>query len=240
MLSISKISDLALHIKKNQSVSGSPGSPFEADFAKIQVIADSLYPLTGNNWIQESKTNLSQDSAFTISKLDLEGLLYPFVRGDCFLPSESIARVAAVIRNPIFRHEWDADFDSATTLQFYDQGQSILIYTSKKAKFPASARDLIISIRFVKKDDGCMDILGSVDIDTDSDAGPVSEGKVRATALSASWRLVQKDKGVQLTYIAHANPGGTLPSAMFRMVLSGLAKSQRDCQVDHFRKDWIK
>ena len=150
--------------------------------------------------------------------------MYPFVRGDCFLPSESIARVAAVIRNPTFRHEWDADFDSATPLRIYEQGQSILIYTSQKAKFPASARDLIIAMKFVKKDDGSMDILGGSVVDTDAHARSVSAtGKVRATALSANWRLVQNEKGVQLTYIAHANPGGTLPSSMFRMVLSGLA-----------------
>jgi hypothetical protein len=184
----------------------------ELSIAKAEL--DVLYPR--DQWTTETVYRKT-----IISKLSLNSLMYPFVRGDSFYAGEQTERIISVIQNmTATRKEWDQRCDSVQILEVLDN-YSLLLYAVQKGQFPVSARDLGLVTCLERTSDSCTDFI-SISIE-DSKVPKTPRGLVRGYT-KAMWRLVQKPDGVDVTYIVYADPKGYVPSSIFRMVQNQLAQ----------------
>ncbi|KAJ3202177.1 hypothetical protein HDU67_000728 [Dinochytrium kinnereticum] len=158
----------------------------------------------------------SEAKGTKISMKTLPGATLPITRGDItFGPAHDIPSILAILRSPDERKNWDARFESAEVIENYGEVEGLL-HSYQKGQWPViSGRDFIVAFKVYTEGDTVLLIQTSVE---DPRGGEV-KGRVRAK-VTAGWilRPSASGSGTDVTYIVNADPAGTLPAALVKMV----------------------
>jgi len=199
---------------------GSHPKPIHTEFpnevAQARAIMDLLSnPQYERQWRVESVTD-----GFSISKMGFSGLPYDFIRGEAFFKNETTHRVMSILKSPNGRHDWDSRFDGYKIINMNPSHASTLAVSYQKGAPFVSGRDLATAM-YWDVYDGVEDFYC---VSVEDPRIPVISSMVRAHTILAAWRLTPRDNGVLVTYICHADPKGTFPSALFKMIQSSTAQ----------------
>ncbi|KAJ3317259.1 hypothetical protein HDU76_001265 [Blyttiomyces sp. JEL0837] len=158
----------------------------------------------------------SESKGVKISMKEIEGSTLPITRGDITFPAKyDVESILKVVRSVDARKVWDGRFEDAKVIEEYGP-TSGLLHSFQKGQWPiVSGRDFVVTFAVIKEGEVTYLIQTSVE---DSRV-PTTKDRVRATLHGAGWILTPTASGdIEVVYIAHADPSGTLPAALVRMV----------------------
>lgn len=95
---------------------------------------------TASEWLEllmnQSWSEIKLNGGIKISKLQIDGLELPFIKGEGFISgSWSSEEIASVIRSKEARFRWDARFEDSSVLEFLNFN-SVLVYSTQKGSWP--------------------------------------------------------------------------------------------------------
>ncbi|KAJ3412407.1 hypothetical protein HDV05_000765 [Chytridiales sp. JEL 0842] len=134
-----------------------------------------------------------------------------------FPPAYTVDDIRNSIKHFDGRKVWDGRFESAQEVETYSDSAG-LIHSLQKGQWPVvSGRDFAVAY--------CTVLEGStyIVVQTSVSTPKIKEvkGRVRGTIIAAAW-FIEPSKSVEggwdVTYITHADPAGTIPGALVRLV----------------------
>ncbi|KAJ3191438.1 hypothetical protein HK101_007713 [Irineochytrium annulatum] len=150
-----------------------------------------------------------------ISMKTLPGATLPITRGDIVFPAGfQPQEIVTFLRDVENRKKWDGRFESATVVEMWGEEEG-LIHSLQKGQWPV-IRDFTVAFKVFREGDVTYFIQTSV---VDSRLGEV-KGRVRGK-VTAGWVIKPNaagDGSLDVSYIVNADPAGTLPAALIKMV----------------------
>ncbi|KAJ3092447.1 hypothetical protein HDU96_002709 [Phlyctochytrium bullatum] len=162
----------------------------------------------------------SEAKGTKISMKTPPGAVLPITRGETVFPAKfTVDEILAVIRSPEDRKLWDGRFENAEILEEYSAEEGLL-HSYQKGQWPViSGRDFIVAFKVYTEGDTKYLIQTSVTVPSDPRCAEV-KGRVRGT-VTAGWILkpsATEPGATDVIYIVNADPAGTLPAALVKMV----------------------
>ncbi|KAI9340943.1 hypothetical protein BDR26DRAFT_861095 [Obelidium mucronatum] len=173
---------------------------------------------------KQQRWNLEwEKDGITMHTLPVSGSQLAIVRGHGVIRGYSINEIFSVIRNSTCRKKWDARYESGTPLAVLNS-DDVFSHTVQKGSFPVSQRDFVVALtvrRPTRRE--LVYVTTSVKADTGDVPGVVvpadgESGRVRAQLDFAGWLLKETRYGVEVSYLVQADPKGSIPSSIVKMV----------------------
>ncbi|KAI9358906.1 hypothetical protein DFJ73DRAFT_818247 [Zopfochytrium polystomum] len=144
---------------------------------------------------------------------DITDTPVPVTKGEITFVGFTPDQILEKLREPDFRKVWDARFEGAQVIERYDDEGGLVLSNQKGALF-VSGRDFSVAFQVYREGDTIFYIQTSVE----DPRTPETNGRVRAKLTVGAWILKASANGTDVTYITHANPNGTIPSTLLKMV----------------------
>lgn len=128
----------------------------------------------------------------------------------------SLESVVALLRDYSARPQWDAMCGEVKVLK--QDVSSETVYVHNKLPWPVTDRDLVMRVEW--KQDPATGVVTMRAVG-DAKAAPLRDGRVRMASFNNVWTLTPMDGGiVAVESIAHADPGGPMPTIMINQLSS--------------------
>ncbi|KAJ1568142.1 hypothetical protein HK405_003502 [Cladochytrium tenue] len=141
----------------------------------------------------------------------------PQMRGDVADAPFEPGEVLAALSDPEGRKAWDPRFERAEVVGSWDDGATLLVHSLQKGVLLISGRDFCSANR-VFREEG---VIYLVQVSVEDPRVPPVHGRVRGTLKVAVWIVRPAASGTpghsDVTYIAHVDPNGSIPSAVLRV-----------------------
>ncbi|KAI8812183.1 hypothetical protein BJ742DRAFT_768738 [Cladochytrium replicatum] len=143
------------------------------------------------------------------------GVAMPMTKGETSIDGVQPFDVFSVIAMPAARRVWDERFEELQVLESFGP-RSARFRAKQKGGFAIAGREFV-GIQSWMLEDG---VYYACQYSIEDDTIPVSEGRVRGHIHLAGWIVSPSGpNSVTVTYITHADPKGTIPSAILLLVV---------------------
>ncbi|WP_281649174.1 START domain-containing protein [Parendozoicomonas sp. Alg238-R29] len=204
-------------------------SPFL--FLTLILLLVTRFSSAEESWSLEKSKN-----GIDIYVRSVEGSPIKEFKGVMTLPS-TLSAVVALLDDSEAAPKWIYNCQSMDLLK--SDGLKKWSYIVNKLPWPATDRDAIV-LSIMRQNPATLQV--SIALTAEPELQPEKKGLVRIPEMNAAWVLTPKAGGeVQVTYQAHVNPGGQLPTWLINSLLvdtpfSSLSAMRELVLTEHYQK----
>ncbi len=185
-------------------------SKFKPVLLGAMLLASSAMAIAADAWTQRKA-----EAGVTISSRPSAGSPINDIRSEAHMKT-SMDSMISLMRDYSARPRWDSMCGEIKVLKQETTAETV--YVHMKMPWPVTDRDLVMRVEW--KQDPVTGVVSQHAYGT-PDAAPPVEGRVRMTSFNNDWTFTSMNDGtIAVDSIAHADPGGGMPTWMINKLSS--------------------